>query len=105
MCIDLRSASWKTELVYEWVRHLDVHHFVIEEGSHNYSERLLNQMWLHRCYVVPLYIMSAIIYDMNTIGFISEYACRVYDSLVARCATLHYATPPSMHQNGRPTLN
>ena len=43
--------------------------------------------------------------DINTIGFVSLYACRVCDVLVATYATFHLVTPLSMNQSGRPTLN
>ena len=49
--------------------------------------------------------LGVIICDINTIEFVSVYACRVCDALVASCATVHLATALSVNQNGRPTLN
>ena len=92
MCLYLRSASWKTELEYDWVRHLDVHHFVMEECSHNYCERLHNQMWLHRFYVISLYIMS------GRKNILYEYY-RIYFGICIQCSMtlwLHVVQPFTM---------
>ena len=60
------------------LRHMDVRHFVIIKCSHLAND-LLNQMGLHRFDIISLSIGSgAIIRNINTIGFASVYACRVY---------------------------
>ena len=70
---------------YIELRHLDVLHVVRVWPS---GERLHNQMWLHRFYVISLstIYLGAITCDINTIGFVSvsaQCACRVLDVLVA----------------------
>ena len=51
--------------------HMDVHHFVIDVISRDLS------------------CLGEITRDINTIGFVSVYAFRVCDALVASCATTH----------------
>ena len=46
--------------------------------------------------------VGVIICDINSMGFVSVYACRVCDAFVAMCATAHKA---SINQNGRPMLD
>ena len=67
--------------------HLDVRHFVIEECRH------LSNSCTAKCDCINLILfhylsllLGAIICDINTIGFVSVYACRVK-------AGLHEATP------------
>ena len=71
------------------LRHLDVCHFVIEVSPS--SERLHSQMLSHRFDIFSLstICLGAIICDINTMGFVSVYASRVCDALVASCATVH----------------
>ena len=65
--------------------HLDVLHFSPS------SERFHRQMWLHWIHVILLSIicLGAIICDINTIVYVSVYACRVCDALVGSCVTVH----------------
>ena len=69
--------------------HMDIHHFVIEECRH-----LANGCAI-KCGCIGLVLfrylssVGATICDINTIGFVSVYACRVCDALVASCATVH----------------
>ena len=83
-------------------RHMDIRHFVIIECSH-----LANGCTI-KCGCIDLMLfpylsrLGAIICDINTIGYVSVYARRVCDALVASCATAHQA---SINQNGRPMLN
>ena len=73
------------------LRHLGVRRFVIEEFRHLATGctakwgpiglmlfRYLSYVW-----------GGAIIWDVNTIGFVSVYACRVCEALVSSCATVH----------------
>ena len=54
------------------------------------------------CYLSSYSCLGAIICHTNTIAFVSVYACRVCDALVASCATAHLV---SMNQNVRSMLN
>ena len=80
------------------LRHLDVRHFAIEECSHPANG--CTAKW--GCIGL---IFGAIIVYINTTGFVSVYAFRVCDALVASCATIHLANTLSMKQNGHPMLN
>ena len=71
------------------LRHIDMYHFVIEERTH------LANSCTNKCGCIGLILfrhlscLCAIICDINTIGFVSVYACSVCDTLVASCATAH----------------
>ena len=71
------------------LRRMDGRHFVIIECS-----RLANGCKI-KCGCIDLMLfrylscVGAIRCDINTIGFVSVYACRVCDALVASCATTH----------------
>ena len=58
--------------------HMDVRHFVIEECNH------LANSCTNKCFTLFRYLscLGAIICDVNTIGIVSLYACRVCDALV-----------------------
>ena len=64
---------------------MDVRHFVIEECRH-----LVNGCTI-KCGSIVLMLfrylscLGAIICDITTIGFVSVYACRVYNALVVSC--------------------
>ena len=49
------------------------------------------KMLFHRFDIISLYIIcqGAIICDIHTTLFVQVYACRVSDTLVASCATVH----------------
>ena len=71
------------------LRHMDDCHFVIIECSH-----LANGCTLEcGCIGVTLFrylsCLGAIIFNTNTIGFVSVCACRVCDAFVASCVTVH----------------
>ena len=70
-----------TELVYDWDTSLGRPPFWRVSPS---SERLHSQTWLHRFVIISPSIMclGTVICDVNTIGFVSVYACRVCDALV-----------------------
>ena len=82
----------KSELVYDSGTSLGHPPFCKRRVSPS-SERLHNQMRLHRFDIISLSVvcLGTIICDINTIGFVSVYAHRVCDTLIASCATVHYA--------------
>ena len=71
------------------LRHLDVHHFVTEECRH-----LVNG-FTSKCGCICLILFRylsgvwAITCDINSIVFVSVYACRVCDDLVASSLGIH----------------
>ena len=71
------------------LRHLDVRHFVIEECSHLVNGCTTKRGCIRLILFRYLSCLGAIICDINTVGFVSVYACIVCDALVASCATVH----------------
>ena len=71
------------------LRHMDVCHFVIEEARHEANGCTIKCGCIGLIPFRYLSCLGAIIRDINTIGFVSVYACRVCDALFASCATIH----------------
>ena len=70
------------------IHHLDVRHFAIEHVRH-----LANGCAV-KCGCIGLTLFrylshGTIICEINIIVFVSVYACRACDALVASCATVH----------------
>ena len=69
---------------------MDARHFVIIEGSHLANGCTIKSGCIGLTLLRYISCLGAIICYINTIGFVSVYACKVCDALVANCATTDY---------------
>ena len=71
------------------LRHLDIRHFIIEGCRHIANGCTAKCVCIGFILFRYLPCLGAIICDINTIRFVSVYACSVCDALVSSCATVH----------------
>ena len=71
------------------LRHMDARHCVIIECSHLPNGCTIKCGGIGLMLFRYLAFLGAIVCDINTIEFVSVYACRVCYALVAGCATAH----------------
>ena len=68
---------------------MGIRHFVIIECSHLVDGCTIKCDCIGLILSCYLSCLGAVICDINTIEFVSVYACRVCDALVATCTTAH----------------
>ena len=85
---DFRSNVFTvSQLLYEQLRHLDTHHFVILECRHLANGCVLKCGRIGLMLFRNLSCLGTIICYINTIGIVPACACNVCDALVASYAT------------------
>ena len=79
--------NFKTQLLYEQLRRMDIRHFVILECRHLANGCVLKCGCIGLMLFCNLPCLGTIICFINTIGIVPAYICNVCDALVASYAT------------------